>query len=311
MSCGCRMGNGAIVRSGRGSATLGDALPPETADKLKRLRDRLEERSGEAAEGRQTKTPESALWREAATARQDRTSWYNETVSRLVEPPIGDVAPPPMEVRSSEETREPTTASESTGRTGASDIERFLSEALERSLAIIGDAHERHVYPIQATPTENARCLFDLCLFDLDDTLIYTHDLSSLRAVGKNNDTDAYRAAVHSRYHTGVRRRFYDDKFMASLRRRFPNLRLGVFSRSPRAYAKIVLEEAFATPWWDVLVAHEDVVRTKPTGEGIELAMRRFGIGNPRKVLMVGDDRNDILAAYDAGAIAALDIASW
>lgn len=73
----------------------------------------------------------------------------------------------------------------------------------------------------------------------------------------------------------------------------------------------MVLEETFSSKWWDVLIAYEDVERTKPSGEGVHSAMIKLGISNPTKVLVVGDSRHDILAAYDAGAIAAIDMSSW
>jgi hypothetical protein len=62
---------------------------------------------------------------------------------------------------------------------------------------------------------------------------------------------------------------------------------------------------------WDVLVAYEDVKKTKPHGMGIHQAMDAFGLERLDHVLMVGDQDIDIRAAYNAGVAVVLDTSTW
>lgn len=95
------------------------------------------------------------------------------------------------------------------------------------------------------------------------------------------------------------------------MRRKHPGLKLGVFTRSPRAYAETVLSHAYPDLEWNILIAYEDVKRTKPYGLGIHNAMDAFDLERLDRVLMVGDQDCDIRAAYNAGVAIALDTSSW
>jgi len=50
---------------------------------------------------------------------------------------------------------------------------------------------------------------------------------------------------------------------------------------------------------------------TKPSGEGVLLAMRVAEVASPQNVWLVGDGKSDVQAAYDAGAWCVLDQTTW
>lgn len=155
------------------------------------------------------------------------------------------------------------------------------------------------------------RTMFGICLFDLDDTLVRTEDLKDVREACKNN-ADAGRinavkaslAAMHGRH-------IYGLDVLESIRKSHPEMKLGIFTRSPRSYAKTVLEWAYPGFVWDLVVAYEDVNRTKPHGAGIDLAMKQFNVEYLNRVMLVGDTDVDVRAAYNCGCIAVIDRASW
>ena len=153
--------------------------------------------------------------------------------------------------------------------------------------------------------------MFKLCLFDLDDTLMRTVDLKEVRESGKNVDTASYRKKVFAAYSSQADREIYKVDLLRRIREEFPDLKIGVFTRSPRSYAETVLEIAYPDFDWDVLVAYENVKRTKPHGVGIHQAMGSLELERLDHVLMVGDQDTDIRSAYNAGVAVVLDKTTW
>ncbi|PPT97633.1 hypothetical protein XaraCFBP7407_06065 [Xanthomonas arboricola pv. arracaciae] len=152
-----------------------------------------------------------------------------------------------------------------------------------------------------------------LCLFDLDQTLVDTDDMKELREAGKNRDDPGYMNEVRAAF--GSRKRhIIDELTLLAMRSGFPGLKLGVFTRSPRRYVGAVLAQAYPQIDWDIVIAYEDVARTKPNGEGIHEAMKALGMGNTGyfpHVLLVGDGEPDIRAAYNAGCRVVLFKKGW
>lgn len=149
-----------------------------------------------------------------------------------------------------------------------------------------------------------------LCVFDLDDTLVRTGDLSGLREACLGADPKALKA-VSTQLETDPKRHLYSRALLDQIREDFPGITLGVFTRAPRSYAKLVLEWAYPGFKWDVIVAYENVTNTKPSGEGLLKAMAKTGVTDPEQVVMVGDTDVDIRAAYHAGCLVALDPSGW
>ena len=176
----------------------------------------------------------------------------------------------------------------------------------------------RPIVPVVATPAvatapaPNAPHIA-LCLFDLDDTLIRTGDLDAFRGQANVGDQspeysqrllDAYRSE-------GAARLLYTPDHLAELRRVFPAMKWGVFTRSPRHYATTLLDAAYPGVPWDVVIGYEDVRNTKPHGDGVWAAMRQCRVQSAQEVALVGDSKVDVQAAYQGGCWSILDESKW
>lgn len=151
-----------------------------------------------------------------------------------------------------------------------------------------------------------------LCLFDLDDTLVSTSDLESFRGTANVRHQDpGYLTRLGQAYIAVPGRLLYKNVQHQALRRAMPRMKWGVFTRSPRAYADYVLQRAYPDLTWDVVIAYEDVDRTKPYPDGVLKAMNVVGVTSPSEVVLVGDQKSDVVAAYRAGAWAVVDQSSW
>lgn len=156
--------------------------------------------------------------------------------------------------------------------------------------------------------------MFDLCLFDLDNTLLRTDDLEDIRPKGVGQQSnDAYKVELLQRFGNPAERFIYTPAHLAALKARWPDMKFGIFTRSPWAYAQAIDGKAYPHFEWDVGVAYETVPNGlyKPNGWGIRECMRQAGVTDPSRVVMVGDEAADVKAAYNAGCWAVLDKASW
>jgi phosphoglycolate phosphatase-like HAD superfamily hydrolase len=153
--------------------------------------------------------------------------------------------------------------------------------------------------------------MFEICLFDLDDTLIHTDDLEDVRVACKDNARPALLRKLKRALASRDDRHIYTADILNRIRHDFPELKLGVFTRSPRSYAQTVLEWAYPSFGWDIIVAYEDVSQTKPHGEGINLAMEQFDVEYFDRVILVGDNDVDVRSAYNCGCVVALDRGAW
>ena len=132
-------------------------------------------------------------------------------------------------------------------------------------------------------------------LFDLDNTLVDSHHLKSLR--------DARRwSAVYARIDTLTLFDGINDVW-ATLRA--DGVFLGVVTHSPRTYATRVLEHVGLMP--DELIAYHDLSgRRKPSPHGYELCSKGRA---PTSGVAVGDEEHDLSAADAFGCKAAF--AGW
>ncbi|WP_219495306.1 HAD hydrolase-like protein [Proteus terrae] len=153
--------------------------------------------------------------------------------------------------------------------------------------------------------------MFDLCIFDLDETLLYSNDLEKIRKLLVNNEDEEVLEVLIDALNEDPERYIYSQDLLLEIRNNNPDLKLAVFTRSPSSYTESVLEWAYPDITWDGVICYEDVNRTKPHGEGICDLMERFDIDDPYKVVMVGDSSVDIQSAYNAGCYAVLDKSGW
>lgn len=152
----------------------------------------------------------------------------------------------------------------------------------------------------------------ELILFDLDDTLLRTSDLEGYR--GReflNRQSPEYVQRLTAQFGMLPNRIVYTEAQLLALQQQYAGVRLGVFTRSPRHYAEILLTLAYPNVEWETVVGFEDVTRTKPSGEGVLLAMRVAEVVLPQNVWLVGDGKSDVQAAYDAGCWCVLDQTTW
>ncbi len=153
--------------------------------------------------------------------------------------------------------------------------------------------------------------MFKICLFDLDDTLIRTDDLKAVREDCKDNEDPKNLSKVIAAIKADEDRHLYDLSTLEKIRSDFPELKLGVFTRSPRSYAKVVLDWAYPKFDWDIVVAYEDVKWTKPRGDGIVKVIREFGVKYLTEVILVGDNDIDVRSAYNCGCPVVVDKGGW
>lgn len=153
--------------------------------------------------------------------------------------------------------------------------------------------------------------MLELCLFDLDNTLIRTDDLKDIREMSVNNSNRAHLQKLAKLIKLDPSRRIYSNAFLLTIRQRFPNLKLGIFTRAPRSYVNTVLEWAYPGFFWDVIICHEDVSYTKPYGDGVVAAMEHLQLRDMSTVVLVGDTDADVKAAYNAGCLIAVDTQAW
>lgn len=153
--------------------------------------------------------------------------------------------------------------------------------------------------------------MFELCMMDLDDTLVRTEDLKEVREACKNNAEPGRLQAVHDGLIARCDRHIYSLVLLQQIRAKHSALKMGVFTRSPRSYTDKVLQWAYPGFNWDIVVAYEDVKLTKPNGEGLRQAMEMLGIKHLSRVMMVGDSDLDVRAAYNCGCLITLDQTAW
>ncbi|MCV9880023.1 NIF family HAD-type phosphatase [Brenneria izbisi] len=153
--------------------------------------------------------------------------------------------------------------------------------------------------------------MFELCIFDLDETLIHTNDLKEIRKRLANNDDKEILDELLESLENDDERLIYSQDLIQEIIESYPDILLAIFTRSPRSYAKTVLEWAYPEIQWDMLICYEDVRPTKPSGKGIHDIMEYFEIEDLTKVVMIGDADIDIKAAYNAGCVALLDQSGW
>ncbi len=82
-------------------------------------------------------------------------------------------------------------------------------------------------------------------------------------------------------------------------------LRTALVTNKVRTLTLELLEAHGWTPLFDVVVTGSDCDRLKPYPDLLELALAKLGVA-PREAVMVGDSRNDALAARAAGVRACL-----
>lgn len=77
--------------------------------------------------------------------------------------------------------------------------------------------------------------------------------------------------------------------------------KIAVCSNSVRATIELMMNKAELSPYLDLIVSNEDVMKAKPDPEMYSTAIKKFGL-NPEECLVVEDNLNGIVAGKAAGA---------
>jgi HAD superfamily hydrolase (TIGR01509 family) len=124
-------------------------------------------------------------------------------------------------------------------------------------------------------------------LFDLDETLVLTSALESLR-----------KARVWANVYAAFDKTTLPSGTLKFIKKVAEDAQLGVVTKAPRPYAeRLLAHHGVAIP---VLAAYHDVRKIKPDPEALLLASKKLGIP-PEHCIYIGDDEKDVLAARAAG----------
>jgi phosphoglycolate phosphatase-like HAD superfamily hydrolase len=152
---------------------------------------------------------------------------------------------------------------------------------------------------------------FDLLIFDLDNTLLRTDSVAAFRGY---EFVEAQPAAYHQQLQAtaaaGVTP-VYPQDFFQALRQSYPALKLAVFTRSPRPYVDTLLAAYYPLVRWDAVVAFGEVEHMKPEPDGILAIAEKVGVNDGERVVVIGDHKTDIQAAYRVGVWAVSEESTW
>ncbi|MFC7459213.1 HAD hydrolase-like protein [Hydrogenophaga defluvii] len=154
----------------------------------------------------------------------------------------------------------------------------------------------------------------ELCLFDLDNTLLRTSDLEPFRGrdnVGVTSAVYTQKLREAAFGPNASKRHLYTAEQLIALRTRFPGMRWGVFTRSPRHYANTLLDFGYPEIKWDIVIGYEDVRNTKPHPDGIWIAARETDVDSVDKIALIGDEKVDVVCAFRAGCWSFIDQTTW
>ena len=182
--------------------------------------------------------------------------------------------------------------------------------------------------------------MFKFLLFDLDGTLVDTNEIiiRSFEHTLKNHldyeverkeimeifgeplfDQMAHFSADKAEFLCKAYRDFYSNKHL-ELTRPFPGIKevlsqlkdqgvtMAVVTNKSRKFAELGLKDFELWPYFEYLVASDDVVQGKPDPEGLFKAMEAIG-ASPEETLFLGDSPHDLEAAKNAGIKSGL--VSW
>lgn len=139
---------------------------------------------------------------------------------------------------------------------------------------------------------------FDLLLFDLDNTLIVSDHLAEIRTkLASNIDENLINELHKEALKLTV---LIPEAIFIEIKRKFPSIKFGIFTRAIKLYTEIVLKNCFPSITWDCLITNESC-ETKPSPEGISIASNIVGITELNKIALIGDDLSDIRSAYQSG----------
>jgi len=131
-------------------------------------------------------------------------------------------------------------------------------------------------------------------LFDFDNTIASTDSVKEIRESGE------YELLTSE---TLGKVRLYKPVPDLLLALRKQQVKLGLVTNSGAGYISRLLDYLQLTKTFDAIVTYADVKAEgkKPSPKGIRLALQKLGVRASPKILYVGDENTDLIAAYHAG----------
>lgn len=186
---------------------------------------------------------------------------------------------------------------------------RGLQEWSKLKLPVPKPPQRKHQRIAEAPSTSETP--FSVLLFDLDNTLLHTDDLKRFRRRGPANAEtfiNDLKLAVRTE---PDKRLIYTKEQLTAIKRRYPAIKLGIFTRAPRLYTETLLKIFYRGIGWDIVLTHDDLPYVKPHPAGIDYVMRGLGIDAADQIALVGDDITDVLVAYRSGCWSIFDTSRW
>ena len=116
--------------------------------------------------------------------------------------------------------------------------------------------------------------------------------------VDVNLSEQQFRERSITHYHKHVKAFPEVIEFLEFLKK--TNIKIGLITSKLRKSTLFSLELTKLKPYFELVIAGDDVKRSKPNPEGILTAMKYYNIKNKEKVLYIGDTIFDYLAATNA-----------
>lgn len=131
--------------------------------------------------------------------------------------------------------------------------------------------------------------------FDFDNTIAPTDRLERFRTTGDRKGLDKYLKEQEFKVFDGIEYLFNHLCYN--------QIPVAIVTNSPHWYITRLLDYLIIQNYFDAVISYDDVgpENKKPSSKGIILALEKMGLKSSQNILYVGDDKNDVIAAYRAG----------
>lgn len=132
-------------------------------------------------------------------------------------------------------------------------------------------------------------------IFDFDNTIVPTDCLERFRVRRDKNGLEQCLREKNIQLYKGL------SKLLIAIEK--ANIPVSIVTNSPGWYVERLLNQLDIRKFFDVVISYDDVGPDdkKPSPKGILLALKGMQLAASQNILYIGDDKNDVIAAYRAG----------
>lgn len=132
-------------------------------------------------------------------------------------------------------------------------------------------------------------------IFDFDNTIVLTDCLESFRVGRNKSGLDQYLRVNNFQLFEGLLLLLNELKNA--------DIPIGIVTNSPKWYVERLLNQLSIKEFFSAVISYDDVGPDdkKPSPKGIRLALEHMKLISSQDILYIGDDKNDVIAAYRAG----------